>query len=75
MYLLLESNLHFCMSGNLNRFPCCARSAQGGAPPSSEGASRRTITMYRNGFVVDDGPFRPLEDPENVRFLRDINSG
>ena len=36
---------------------------------------RRTITMYRNGFVVDDGPYRRLEDPENADFLRHLAMG
>ena len=33
------------------------------------------IVMYRNGFVVDDGPFRPLDDPANEPFLRDMARG
>ena len=36
---------------------------------------RRTITMYRDGFVVDDGPYRRLEDPANADFLRALAMG
>jgi UBX domain-containing protein 1 len=36
---------------------------------------RRTITMYRNGFVVDDGPYRRLDDPSNAEFLRSLAAG
>mmetsp|Transcript_6065 Transcript_6065/g.8572 ORF Transcript_6065/g.8572 Transcript_6065/m.8572 type:complete len:270 (-) Transcript_6065:960-1769(-) len=36
---------------------------------------KRQITMYRNGFTIDDGPFRSLEDPANLPFLRDVSRG
>lgn len=36
---------------------------------------RRTITMYRDGFVVDDGPYRRLDDPANADFLRSLAMG
>lgn len=39
------------------------------------GEVRRTITMYRNGFVVDDGPYRRLDDPANKDFLRSLAQG
>jgi UBX domain-containing protein 1 len=28
-----------------------------------------TITFWRNGFTVDDGPLRRLDDPANAPFL------
>ncbi|PQM38035.1 plant UBX domain-containing protein 4 [Prunus yedoensis var. nudiflora] len=31
-----------------------------------------TITFWRNGFSVDDGPLRRLDDPENAPFLESI---
>ncbi|KAF3518541.1 hypothetical protein DY000_02063576 [Brassica cretica] len=31
-----------------------------------------TITFWRNGFTVDDGPLRRFEDPENVTFMESI---
>jgi len=42
---------------------------------SSSNAIRRTITMYRDGFVVDDGPYRRLDDPSNAGFLRSLARG
>ena len=36
---------------------------------------RRRITMYRDGFVVDDGSFRRLNDPANAEFLRALAQG
>lgn len=29
-----------------------------------------TITFWRNGFSVDDGPLRRLDDPQNASFLQ-----
>lgn len=46
---------------------------QAGADESAE--ARRTITMYRDGFVVDDGPYRRLDDPANADFLRALAMG
>ena len=31
--------------------------------------------MYRDGFVVDDGPYRRLDDPANGIFLRSLAMG
>lgn len=45
--------------------------AQGGRIP--EGAS--TVDLYRNGFIVNNGPFRPTSDPINKKFVDDILSG
>jgi len=46
---------------------------QAGADESEQ--IRRTITMYRDGFVVDDGPYRRLDDPANSDFLRALARG
>ena len=35
----------------------------------------RIITMYKNGFTVDDGPLRSMTDPANKEFLSDISNG
>ncbi|CAM9323515.1 unnamed protein product [Heterosigma akashiwo] len=40
-----------------------------------EAANSVTITMYQDGFTIDDGPFRSLDDPENQPFLRDMARG
>ncbi|GAQ82005.1 UBX domain-containing protein 1 [Klebsormidium nitens] len=44
------------------------------AAPAPERAVH-TITFWRNGFTVDDGPLRKLEDPANAPFLNSINKG
>lgn len=36
---------------------------------------RRTITMFRDGFTVDDGPYRRLNDPANAEFLQALARG
>jgi UBX domain-containing protein 1 len=33
------------------------------------------LSQYRDGFVVDDGPYRRLDDPSNADFLRSLASG
>eukprot|EP00172_Hildenbrandia_rubra_P003642 Plantae.Rhodophyta-Hildenbrandia_rubra.ctg6076.p1 GENE.Plantae.Rhodophyta-Hildenbrandia_rubra.ctg6076~~Plantae.Rhodophyta-Hildenbrandia_rubra.ctg6076.p1 ORF type:complete len:439 (-),score=103.94 Plantae.Rhodophyta-Hildenbrandia_rubra.ctg6076:3249-4454(-) len=35
----------------------------------------RTLTFYSNGFTVDEGELRRLDDPRNASFLQDINDG
>lgn len=39
------------------------------------GGGEFRITLYRNGFTVNDGPLRSPEDPNNVRFLRELDQG
>jgi UBX domain-containing protein 1 len=41
----------------------------------SDGEVRRTITMYRSGFTVDNGPYRLLSDPANAEFLTALARG
>ena len=41
----------------------------------AEDVPKRVITMYANGFTIDDGPFRPLDDPENQAFIKDVGRG
>lgn len=31
--------------------------------------------VYKNGFKINDGPFRSLEDPANQKFMADIKKG
>jgi len=33
------------------------------------------VTLYANGFTVDDGPFRSLVDPANKPFVDAMNQG
>lgn len=34
-----------------------------------------TITFYKNGFVVNDGPLRGYDDAENKEFMDDVGKG
>ncbi|CAI9086840.1 OLC1v1020760C1 [Oldenlandia corymbosa var. corymbosa] len=40
--------------------------------PQQPEAVVHTIVFWRNGFTVDDGPLRRLDDPENTPFLESI---
>ena len=42
---------------------------------SGDGPTAHTITIYRNGFTVDDGPLRDSEEEQNKKFLSDISKG
>jgi len=50
-------------------------------PPSETGSgssketTSRKISMYRNGFTVDDGEFRDLTSPENLAFIASLERG
>ena len=50
---------------------------QGGKDHASEGGSGTSlkITLYANGFVVGDGPFRNYEGPENQQFMKELKEG
>ncbi|KAJ4848999.1 hypothetical protein Tsubulata_041276 [Turnera subulata] len=41
-------------------------------PPPPPAAVNHTITLWRNGFTVDDGPLRRFDDPANFSFLESI---
>ena len=49
------------------------QSVQGAAVPKPP--EEHTITFYQNGFTVDDGPLRSVEDPANAAFLAAVNKG
>eukprot|EP00555_Chaetoceros_dichaeta_P004860 CAMPEP_0198258582 /NCGR_PEP_ID=MMETSP1447-20131203/7962_1 /TAXON_ID=420782 /ORGANISM="Chaetoceros dichaeta, Strain CCMP1751" /LENGTH=286 /DNA_ID=CAMNT_0043945733 /DNA_START=104 /DNA_END=964 /DNA_ORIENTATION=- len=49
--------------------------ATASAPESSDAPIERRITMYRSGFIIDDGPYRRLDDPANSEFLRSLARG
>ena len=38
----------------------------------SGSGNSRTITLYSNGFQVDDGPLREPNTPENRKFLEEL---
>ena len=33
------------------------------------------ITVYQNGFTVDEGEFREYDTPENKEFMKELNEG
>lgn len=33
------------------------------------------LTLYRNGFTVDEGPLRELDNPDNMKFVDDLMRG
>jgi hypothetical protein len=45
------------------------------APAEGEAPPGRRITMYRNGFTIDDGPLRDVTTPENAQFLQILEAG
>mmetsp|Transcript_26701 Transcript_26701/g.48976 ORF Transcript_26701/g.48976 Transcript_26701/m.48976 type:complete len:242 (+) Transcript_26701:92-817(+) len=47
-----------------------AASASGPLPPNAV-----TVTAYRNGFTVGDGPLRTMSDPINRKFMEDMAQG
>jgi UBX domain-containing protein 1 len=51
------------------------QAARGGAVPASGTRRVVNVTVYRNGFTVDDGPLRTLEDERNQAFMRSLTEG
>ena len=55
------------------------RNEESSSPSESEGggggSGQRVITLYRNGFIVDDGPFRDITAPENHVFIKALEEG
>jgi UBX domain-containing protein 1 len=43
--------------------------------PGSKRKKGIVIKSFRNGFLVDDGPFRPLSQPNNAQFMSDLRAG
>lgn len=33
------------------------------------------LTVYKNGFQVDDGPFRDVNEPNNKKFMAEVEKG
>lgn len=60
-----------------NPFDKIVRKAQDEQNVKDDGGSadELKLTLYRNGFTVDDGPFRDKESPENVTFVEDLMKG
>lgn len=47
-----------------------ANEGKGGAPKTE-----LKITLYSNGFQIDDGPLREYNIPENQQFMKELNKG
>jgi UBX domain-containing protein 1 len=47
-----------------------AASGKGGAP-----STELKITLYANGFTIDNGQFRPYDQKENQQFMKELNEG
>jgi UBX domain-containing protein 1 len=47
--------------------------------PAKDGESKSNtdvkITLYKNGFIIDEEPFRGLDRPENIEFLKELKGG
>lgn len=35
----------------------------------------KTVTLYSNGFKVDDGPLRKMDEPKNRQFIEALSKG
>ena len=46
-----------------------------GTQTRPDGATMTKVTVYKNGFKVNDGEFRDLETPENKKFMKDLTEG
>lgn len=33
------------------------------------------LTVYKNGFTIDDGTFRNKADPDNKKFMEEVEKG
>ena len=48
-----------------------ARNMLGAVPAGEETAGvKHVVTLWRNGFTLDDGPVRAMGDPENQEFRK-----
>lgn len=60
---------------NAIRANATEESSSEAAASASSDNPRRTITLYRSSFSIDDGPERRLDDPANASFLKDLAKG
>ena len=51
-------------------------SKQGGDKESFDKIKNKiTLKVYKNGFMIDNGPFRSIEVPENKKFMEEVEKG
>ncbi|KAL0311259.1 UNVERIFIED_CONTAM: Plant UBX domain-containing protein 4 [Sesamum angustifolium] len=65
---------HLLPSSSSRSFSGTARLLSGevSSTPQQPEVVNHNITFWSNGFTVDDGPLRRLDDPENASFLESI---
>jgi len=51
------------------------QAARGGAAEPAPNRRMVAVTVYRNGFTVDNGPLRNLSDPANQAFMESLVQG
>lgn len=44
-------------------------------PDENGNKNKIKLTKWRNGFQIDDGPFRDLSAPENQKFMEEVEEG
>ncbi|KAE8679709.1 Plant UBX domain-containing protein 3 [Hibiscus syriacus] len=63
-------------SSSTRRFSGTARLLTGEtvapAPPPPPEVVNHTVTFWRNGFTIDDGPLRQLNDPASASFMESV---
>lgn len=42
-------------------------------PDDSAPKNKLKLTVWKNGFQIDDGPFRDISEPENQKFMDEVN--
>jgi hypothetical protein len=47
---------------------------RGNQPPLEKEKSAK-LTLYKNGYTINDGAFLPLSDPNNKKMLEELNNG
>ena len=38
-------------------------------------SNKINLKVYNNGFIINDQPFRGLDDPKNQKFMDEVNKG
>lgn len=54
---------------------CYIRNTKGVKNAKEKREANCKITLYRNGFTIDNGPFRDYNDPKNKKFMAELNKG
>ncbi|KAK4420553.1 Plant UBX domain-containing protein 4 [Sesamum alatum] len=70
----VEASAEHLLPSSSRSFAGTARLPSGevSSTPQQPEVVNHNITFWRNGFTVDDGPLRRLDDPENASFLESI---